>query len=348
LFIFLLGCAFFAGGKAFVRTYWKPLALSFASFFWLFSPFLRFIILTPHDFFGRMEELNVFAEMARTGDSWLFLKKGLWTMLSFFWAPGVHEDFAVPPHPLVDSFLGLLLLAGLVLAFFGLRQRVNWAAIGGLVFGVLSNSVSISMPGVSQNPSYIHGHRMFFVLPFAMILATRGIEWFWEIFDKSGRRVKAGMRIAMASGLVYFFAFNIYIYYFKFGNRESVFETTGFHHVEQSKIVNRLKGECHLIFDTDSHTPIIDYFSDLSPENVIAYNNDLPLPIPNRVTKDVTIFTHPWKMVAAQEKIPKIYPHTVLTEYRNPWGNVHLRVYRIPRADIEAAQKGMKLAPPLP
>jgi hypothetical protein len=53
-------------------------------------------------------------------------------------------------------------------------------------------------------------------------------------------------------------------------------------------------------------------------------------------------------MVKTQEEIPKVYPHAAVTEYKNPWGEVHLRVIRIPKADIEAAQKGRQLTYPLP
>jgi hypothetical protein len=274
------------------------------------------------------------------------VKTNLWTLLSFYWAPGTFSDYGVPGHPFLDPLTGLLVLTGLVLTFFGLNRRVSWIAIGGMILGYASNSMSVM--GENPSPSFIHGHRMFFMYPFVMILTARSFEWFWEMFDKGDRRMKAGLKRALVLGLAVFFTFNIYIYFFKFGNREQSWEPLGFHHIEQAKIFKQLRPKYHFLCDIDSFSPIVKYFADIESPQVTLVDDNLALPIPNQVTKDVALFVKTWKLPKIQEKIPKIYPHTVLTEYRNPWGNVHLRVYRIPRADIEAAQKGMNLAPPLP
>jgi hypothetical protein len=266
--------------------------------------------------------------------------------LSFFWAPGTFADFGIPGHPFIDPLSGLLLLAGLVLTFFGLKRRVSWVAISGMTFGTLANSMSIQ--GANPSPSFIHGMHMFFMFPFVMLLAARGIEWFWEIFDKGGRPLKSGLRVVLALGLVAYFAFNIHIDYFKFKDREQVWEPLGFHHIEEAKIIKPLQTQCHLICDIDSFSPIIKYFSGIESSQITVADENMPLPIPNQVTKDVALFTKTWRIPKIQEGIPKLYPHTVLTEYKNPWDKVYLRVYRIPKADIEAAQKRSKLAPPLP
>lgn len=349
-FLSILGCVLFAGGIAFISAYGRHLALSVLAFFWLMAPFIRFVILWPNEFMGRARTMNIFNEISRSGDWWLPVRTSLWTMMSFFWTnPAGQGDrrFMIPGDSLLDHFTGLLVLAGFVLTLFTLNKRVSWSVIGGLVFGITANSLAVQCEDPPAD--YINPMRMFIIFPFVMFMAARALEWSFEIIDRAKKDAKMSAGILLGLGLCAAFTYNIATYYFRFQQRQDDWSVIGFHHVEQAKMYRQIKPECHLLLDNDSYSPIIEFMNGMTQTDVtLIQGNKLDLPIMGQVNRDVAVFCQPWKLVEVQAALPKVYPHMTRTEYRNPFNVVYVVMMRIPKTDIEAAQKGKTLGPLLP
>jgi hypothetical protein len=299
---------------------------------------------------GRARTMNIFNEIERSGDYWLIAKTTAWTLLSLLYtSPAGQGDrrFMIPGDSLLDAFAGLLVLAGLILTLFTLNKRASWSALGGFTFGIAANALAVQC--VDPPPDYINPMRMFVILPFVMFMAARALEWFFEIHDRGSKEVKATAKALLGLGLAVAFSYNLSTYYFRLPNRVDDWSVTGFHHVEQAKIYTRTKPECHLLLDNDAYSPIIEFMNGMKMNDVtLIQNNHLPLPITGRVNRDVAIFCQPWKLLEAQRQLPSFYPNMARTEYRNQFGVLYCVQMRIPKADIEARQKGLPPGPVLP
>ncbi len=338
--VFIMGCGLFAGGMAFVKTYSRHLFLSFLGFLWFIGPFICFIIQHPIEFTGRAVNLNIFAMVAASGDYWLPIKTTFWSILSFFWTSGVDERLMVPNNPILDPFTGILLLAGMVLTLFSLRKRVSWAALGGVLFGIAANAFARENPYVP--PEYLNPMRLFIAFPFLMLMAARGIEWFWEMVDRSRPVMKTGAKVWLALGLAGALFFNVDMYFFRFKDRPGIWPLVGYPHLELAKIYTRIRPECHLFLDEDSFSNVITFLTGIRDVDVVGINDDcLFLPIRNKVNKNVAVFFAPRELRKDLRLFLNYYPHATITELRDPWNVIYERIVRIPKADVEAAQKGL-------
>jgi hypothetical protein len=345
-FLMVVGTWVFTGRPlTFLKTYTFPLILTALACLWFLSPFLVFSWQNPQEFMGRMQQLNMLDEVKRTGNHMLPFVTFGWSSLSFLWAVGSNPAFQMPNGPNLDYFAGLLMVVGLVLTILSPTRRLTWLILPGLVFGVAANAMALQCQGASAN--YVQAMRMFFALPFLMMMVGRAADWFFGLYDTSGGLLRLFLRCALAAGLVASFFFNIKTFYW-WGDRQNEWEGLGYHMVEQSKLHKPLNGQVHQIIEVDSYSPILEYFGEVGRYKVLVVSDELAIPIMNQVTKDVVLYTKYWKLVKAQEEIKKCYPNAQVTDYRNKWNQIFLRVIRIPLSDLLAAQKGKTLLLPLP
>jgi hypothetical protein len=258
---------------------------------------------------------------------------------------GSNPAFLKPGGPNLDYFAGLLMVVGFVLTILSPNRRLTWVILPALVFGVSANAMALQCQGASLN--YVQAMRMFIVLPFLMLMVGRAAEWFFGLFDTSGAALRAFLRIALVAGLAASFYFNIKTFYW-WGDRMNEWEGLGYHMVEQSKLHKPLNGQVHQIIEVDSYSPILEYLGEVDRYKVLVVSDELAVPILEKVTKDVVIYTKYWKLTKAQEQIKTTYPHALVTDYQNKWKQIYLRVIRIPLSDLLDAQKGKTLLPPLP
>ncbi len=345
--VFVLGCGLFAGGMAFVKTYSRHLFLSFLGFLWILSVYIRLIIHRPYEFLGRARDLNILDAMSASGRYLLPVKTTLWTMFSYFWTSAVDPNLMVPNNPILDPFTGFLLLVGLVLTLFSLNKRVSWAPLGGVLFGIAANALAMENPYVP--PEYLNPMRSFITFPFLMLIAARGIEWLWEMVDQSSWGMKTEAKVWLALGLAGALFFNVDMYFFRFNARPEVWRLQGYHHEVLAKVYSKMKPYYHLFLDPDSYSPIIFFYSGIQPWDVFGINDECRfLPIRNKVTKDVAVFYATFNIENGLQIFSKYYPHATLTQFRDPWNKPYENMILIPKSDIEAAQKGLRLENAVP
>ncbi len=94
--------------------------------------------------------------------------------------------------------------------------------------------------------------------------------------------------------------------------------------------------------------PSIYFFSGIGLLQVTRVSDELPLPILNPVNRDVAVLSLPEKLLQFKEEFGRYYPHAVETQVKVTLSSVFLDLIRIPKADIEDAQKGKPLGEPLP
>ncbi len=345
-FLTVVGVLVFNGRRwAFFKANFFPLILTFLACAWFLSPFLVYCWQNPQEFWGRMQQLNMLDEVKRTGNKMLLFYTYGWSSLSFLWSVGSNPAFLKPNGPNLDYFAGLLMVVGFILTLFSPNRRLTWVILPALVFGVSANAMALQCQGASLN--YVQAMRMFIVLPFLMLMVGRAAEWFFGLFDTSGATLRAFLRVALVAGLAVSFFFNIKTFYW-WGDRMNEWEGLGYHMVEQSKLHKTLNGQVHQIIEVDSYSPILEYMGEVDRYKVLVVSDELDIPIRNLVSKDVVIFTKYWKLTKPQELIKSVYPHAQVTDYRNKWEQLFLRVIRIPLSDVLEAQKGSATLEPLP
>jgi len=190
--------------------------------------------------------------------------------------------------------------------------------------------------------------RMFFMLPFLILLCGRGAEWLFAIYDTRRGLIRHFLAACLVVGMGVSLLYNIDIYYIQFPNRANEWEGLGHHMILQAKIIKANAGTAYHIVEADSSSPILEYFSGLERSRMTVVSNEIDVPFYQKCDHDIMIYTKHWKMVKTQELVHKYYPNATFTDYKNKWDQIYLRLIRIPLADIQKVQAGHALLPPLP
>jgi hypothetical protein len=164
----------------------------------LVMPQLITYLRTPEAFFARSSQSAgqlIFQTGLRGGALWATLGRKALGEAAIFLLPW-HGAYAEMGRPLLALPLGIGALTGLAAAFFRPRDKALWWPLIGIPLMVLTDILS----GTQPEP---HGLRMIGVLPFAFLLAARGLALLWGWIEgrvKADGRRTANMAAALALG----------------------------------------------------------------------------------------------------------------------------------------------------
>lgn len=165
-----------------LKKSWKIALAQFSGFLWLISPFLWFIKEIPSEFFGRTKQLNLLADIQKTGD-WTPLWSRLQDTLQALFGTAPHAidpRFQVPDVPLLEVPMGIFGAAGFFLALFHLRKFENRLMFFGILAGLCANILARD-PFL---PHTVNALRFFYSFPFRRLCRGTFFEYFLQGFTK--------------------------------------------------------------------------------------------------------------------------------------------------------------------
>jgi len=324
------------GRLKFVKVYWKHLLLMLAGFLWLFGPTIWVIMIAPSVMTGRASELNIFNVVGQTHMWWLPTENFGRAFLAILQDPGKANDLRFDPagNPMLDPFMSVFLIGGVVLCLTSLRNRLSWILLPGLCGAITATAFA----QVTADLGYFSAIRCFLILPFALMIVARFIDWLLnlEITRRLPKNIlMTCLGIMVAGSLV----FNVHAYFFGWPVGQGQWEQMGFNHLLMSQQVNKYGPNRHLFM----------YFEDWSnPARIMAKENypvsmfqdDTALPILYRVDKDVVFLFCPWQCPNFQKRLKEVYPNAVWNNVPNQYQAAYFIAVEVSKEDFLKAQNG--------
>jgi|GEM_PF-3033825 len=338
VFCALMGFLILGRGR-FVKTYWKQLLLMLAGFLWLFGPTIWIIMIAPSVMTGRASELNIFNIVSQTHMWWLPIENFGRAFLAILQDPGKANDLRFDPagNPMMDPFMCMFLIGGVVLCLTGLRNRLSWILLPGLGGAITATAFA----QVTADLGYFSAIRCFLILPFALMIVARFVDWLQnlEVTRRFPRSVWQGaLGVLVAGSLV----FNIHAYFFGWPVGQGQWEQMGFNHLLMSQQVNKYGPDRQLVL----------YFEDwsnpariMTKENyhVAQFQDDTALPLLNKVDKDLVFIFCPWQCPNFQKHLKEVYPTAVWKNVPNQYQAAYFVAVELSKADFLKAQEGKTL-----
>ncbi len=331
-------------GRAFWKNHAQYLALGILSMLWLAGPFIVYGIHNPSAIVSRAKELSLLAEVQRTGHYSLILKRFFWTFLSFLnHNEGIDPRFCANASQL-DPVSGGLMVFGLLLALAHWRRRACWYALGGLFFGLVANTFAIQGP--NPDPSFVNGQRYFVVFPFLFFMAAWTLDRVAGVFPDFNPAMKRTGKGLLALLVAFALIWNIYIYYFSFRNFKvegpNYWDALGFNHIQVADYLRTQCPRCHALMEIEySSSTVYVLTHDLFTFNRLG--DYFPVPIRQKITKNVLFVIPPSEYPELQEKLRQTYPKAVWGSLKDPKDNVNVLTVEVPKEDIQAKQEGVSL-----
>lgn len=202
---------------------WFLQRLSQAFAFWggfLLSilPSALYAYYNPNEFMNRLGSSGTFQTgylentMLATGQSAFEVLVGrvAHAFLSLFYYPAL--DFYGSPSPMMSMISGVMLLAGLGIILWQIRNPA-YLLLNGYIWG---SAVAI---GVFATPPSADSYRMLMALPAAVIIAAIGIDKILEIIGLSWSTAKQAYTFAITVLLTSLLFFNLWTYYAEFASQ---------------------------------------------------------------------------------------------------------------------------------
>jgi hypothetical protein len=343
--LFSLLIFFAVRGKAFGKTYWPLFIMMFLGFMWVITPFIYFGIHFPDQIFQRTVELNVFSEMKRTGNFWLLPEKLGWTLLSLVW-PNLDTDRRFCPlgYSQMDPFSGAMMLLGLLITLFGLKQRSNIYILVGFFFGIATNAFAVQ--GVNANPHLVNCERGFIVAPFLFLLVARFAEWMSAYTRLLKSSWKTSLKVLLALALAFAVGWNVRAYFFGFKNPLQCC-SIGLPHIQAVEFMKANYPRAHIVAVFNAYPSIEEVLTrGCVKVTKIFADKRMELPVPFKAEKNVLFIIDPWEFDEARFR--KTYPNAVWGELKNVLGDVMFKTAEVTKEDYEVARKGVPLKGVLP
>jgi hypothetical protein len=344
----ILGGCLLVEGPSFLRARLRGLSLTFLTMLWWMGPFIRYAIENMEHFLGRAKNLNLLAEVQRTGDWGLILEKWAWTLLSFFHRNGGADLRFSAQASMIDPVGSALFLVGLLLLLFHLRKWPSWFLLSGLLFGLFANAMAIQ--GKDPDPTYINGQRFFIVVPFLFLLGAGALEALFRVVRRAPPLFRWAGAALLLAACFHSLQWNARHYYKGFRDFKactSYWGDLGFNHVQVAEFINGNYSRCHLIVDWEYDSSTVKVLT-RGHSKYQSLARVLEVPIRRKVDRNVLILTLRWNFTGIQDGIRRHYPKAKWGTIANADGHHDLVTIEIDKDDIEALQKGGALPEALP
>ena len=343
MFMAVLGALILGRGR-FLKAYWKQILVTLAAFMWLFGPTLWICFVSPDVVTGRASELNIFKVAAVNHKWWLPIENLGRAFLALLQSPGEGNDLRFDPagNPMLDPFMSLFLVGGVALSIAGLGRRLSWIILPGLVIALTATAFAQVTPDLG----YFSAIRCYLVLPFALMMVARFIDWLQalEITRRLPRLVWQGALALMLAGSL---VFNVHAYFFGWPVGQGQWEQMGFNHLLLSKQVNLYGPQRQLfIYVEDWSNPARIMAKEKYP--VGEFNDNTFLPILNKADKDVVFIFCPWQCLNFQKRLKEVYPTAVWKNIPNQYQAAYFVAVELSKDDFLKAQAGKGLPDPPP
>lgn len=195
--------------QAFV--FWGGFALSIL-------PSALFAYYYPNEFLNRLGRDGTFQTgyienvMLATGQSAIeiLIERVIHAFLTLFYYPAI--DFYGSPSPMMSMITGVMLLAGLGIILWQIRNPA-YLLLNGYIWGA---AVAI---GVFAVPPSADSYRMLMALPAAVIIAAIGIDKILEIIGLGWATARSAYIFTISALLTSILFFNLWTYYAEFGGQ---------------------------------------------------------------------------------------------------------------------------------
>ncbi len=335
-------------GWAFLKTYWKSLAMFFCAFLWLVGPFIIYAFISPGEVWGRVQPGWIAQEYRHSGSYFFLVKSYLWTLVTL-WTSNSSVDFrfVVPGMTFMDAVTGFFALMGFGVFIVNIRKPLAWVLIPGIFIGLSANA--LARLGWPTDLAYIQLVRLSVVIPFLFFPAAWGFDWFLRSYRKINPRGWGWAGIVTVIAIAGPLALNEPVFLSKFAYQAGTWGDHGLSHIRIAEIIAKVEPGHHIMVDSDATSNVVNFILRDQIPNLMGLDLAKDLPIRYKVSKDVILVFSPWRISPEQRKLmDRYYPKAVWTTYDTPWGDHFLYTVNIPMAEINAAQKGKKLLTALP
>ena len=170
----------------FIRSAWRGLLLFSLGVFIASVPVSRFAIFQPEVFFDRMRVTSIF-EGKTTEEGWTAVAQTTREHLLMFNYQGDRNGrHNLPGEPMLDPITGTLLVLGVALRLWRIRQPGSWLLLAWLILMLAPGIFSLDF----ESPQSL---RAIGSLPAAYLLAAVPINAIWQEWDKPGGQTPAGI-----------------------------------------------------------------------------------------------------------------------------------------------------------
>lgn len=313
-----------------LKKSWKIALAQLSGFLWLISPFLWFIKEIPSEFFSRTQQLNLLADIQKTGD-WTPLGMRLQDTLQALFGTAPHAvdpRFQVPHVPLLEIPLGIFGAAGFFLALFHFRKFENRLMVFGISAGLCANVLARD-PFL---PHTVNALRFFILFPFAAYAAAYYLNIFFRGLQNTSRRARYCGFLALG-GL-------------SLGAWCQHFETY-FHRFQETPVCWRLQSHDLLAVARDllslpqnttatAHWTFFQSPCSFLIKNAISYRKleTLRFPLPENGDRKIALYLWENEYQKWISDLRKIYPRFKERTAKDPWGRILFRVIEIPPENI--------------
>jgi hypothetical protein len=348
MMVFTILGYFFLWRIRFLKTYWNALFLICLSFLLFLGPFLFYAHSAPGEVWGRIQTGWIQETAHSSGGYFFLLKIYFWSLISF-WAFNPTLDFRFPSgdYYYVDPYVAAFFILGALVSILKWKKPGTWVLLPGVFWGISANALGIQT--VSPPMDFFHAFRPCLTVPFLYFGAGLGLDWILSGFRLLTPKVKwswlgafLGLIIvgSSISNLPVILGYSVE----KRGNWSNL----GFAHMKESEVLNHLYPTHHLIIEGNLISNIVNFMT-WGKSSFKIVGDPPPLPITQRVEKNVAVFFANWDFAnGSKSKIQALYPGTQWSEVKNPWGGVFLVFADIPLKDIKAQQRGSSSNETLP
>jgi hypothetical protein len=333
-------------GRPFLAAYGRALLLVPFGFLWFLGPFVWFSFTNPESVWGRARELSIVSLAVQGGDWLLPLKTMGYTALSFLWTGwNLDPRFGLYWVPNLDAFSGALFVVGGALTLADLRSRLSWTVLTGFLLALTANAFAVQ--GGSHKPDYLNQMRYFVVLPFAFLMAARGLEWVVRASKGLGpaaRRIVFALLVAGTAGSL---VLNAKTFYRDLKRNPDVWDSVGMGQVEAARQILRYASTDHVVVYHEYVSAAVRYLI-LDRATVLPLHAEDPVPLGRRASRDVTLILaqriHPPLMSA----VLSAYPGATTETVQDAFGVPLFLVVRVKKDVFNAALHGKAPAADLP
>jgi hypothetical protein len=295
-----------------------------AGFLWILGPFFGWLFINQ-EFFSRVSNLSIFSHLSSIPNYFIPLKTLGYTALSPFATFSVDGRFLLPGRPLFDRLTSFLFFIGLVFALVDFRKRASWVLLLGVAAALPANALAVQ--GDNINPAYIHGPRLFGLLPFVFLGAALGLENLGCWVRSWGKAGKVFAGILLVLGLLACGFWNGIWFYYDFPAK-SAWADLGYNQREFARIIRGYSGTHEVYADWVMDSSVVEFLDrDCLIHPINDGNPNFPdehLEVPLKIVPDMDVafllVAEEKKSEGLKEKIMRAYPKAEFKVFKDPDG----------------------------